>query len=182
MQNVSCAFTGHRPSKFPWRYDETDSRCVNLKAALSEQILELASSGITHFLSGMSEGVDVWAAASVLEWRKKFPTLKLHCILPYVTQADEWSDSAQALYHRILEQADSHVYVNREYTRNCLVERNRFMVDHSSVLLAVCKNINERRGGTAATIRYARKNGREIILLNPLTLRVAREGLTADSQ
>ena len=32
----SCAFTGHRPQKFPWRYDETDRRCVALKAKLTE--------------------------------------------------------------------------------------------------------------------------------------------------
>ena len=180
MDRCSCAFTGHRPSKFPWGYDETDSRCVNLKAALSEQILELANSGITHFLSGMSEGVDFWAAISVLEWRKKIPALKLHCILPCITQADKWSASSQTLYRQILEQADSHVYVNQEYTRTCMMERNHFMVDHSAVLLAVCKNSNERRSGTAATIRYARKTGKEIILLNPLTLSVTHEGLPAD--
>ena len=60
MNRNSCAFTGHRPSKFPWKYNETDSRCVELKAALSVQITELASSGVTHFLSGMGEGVDAW--------------------------------------------------------------------------------------------------------------------------
>ena len=27
----SCAFSGHRPKKFPWGYDEADSRCVELK-------------------------------------------------------------------------------------------------------------------------------------------------------
>ena len=36
MENKVCAFTGHRPNKLPWRYDETDSRCVALKAVLTE--------------------------------------------------------------------------------------------------------------------------------------------------
>jgi len=36
-----CAFTGHRPRKFPWKYDEADSRCVALKTALAEQIAAL---------------------------------------------------------------------------------------------------------------------------------------------
>ncbi len=61
-----------------------------------------------------------------------------------------------------------------------MMERNRFMVDHSSILLAVCKNTNERRGGTAATIRYAQKSGKEIILLDPLTLSVTHERSVSD--
>lgn len=171
----SCAFTGHRPCKFPWKDDESDQRCMALKAALSTQIAGLVNKGVTHFLSGMSEGVDIWAAISVLGLHKEIPSLKLHCILPCVEQADEWSDSVRELYCKILEQADSHVYVNREQTRNCMMERNRFMIDHSSMLLAVCKNMNERRSGTAATIRYAQKLGREIFIIDPITLDVTNK-------
>ena len=32
MLDKSCSFTGHRPHKFPWKYDEANSRCVSLKA------------------------------------------------------------------------------------------------------------------------------------------------------
>ena len=58
MKQTVCAFTGHRPSKFPWKYDETDSRCVALKTVLFEQIRWLTEAGFTHFLSGMAEAVD----------------------------------------------------------------------------------------------------------------------------
>jgi len=54
--NKVCAFTGHRPNKLPWRYNETDSRCVALKAVLMEQITILIEDGFTQFLSGMAEG------------------------------------------------------------------------------------------------------------------------------
>lgn len=47
MMDNCCAFTGHRPHKLPWRYDETDSRCVALKKALTEQITALAKAGIS---------------------------------------------------------------------------------------------------------------------------------------
>ena len=53
----ACAFTGHRPRKFPWGYDELDARCVSLKSVLTEQIEQLAMNGVTQFLSGMAEGV-----------------------------------------------------------------------------------------------------------------------------
>ena len=54
----SCAFTGHRPKSFPWRYDETARDCVLLKEALAVQIAALAERGVTGFLSGMALGVD----------------------------------------------------------------------------------------------------------------------------
>ena len=48
-----------------------------------------------------------------------------------------------------------------------MLERNRFLVDHAAALLAVYNG--ERRGGTAATVRYAQKMGRKIIVIAPLT-------------
>lgn len=47
-----------------------------------------------------------------------------------------------------------------------MLERNRYLVDHAACLLAVYNG--ERRGGTAMTVRYARKLGREVIVLNPV--------------
>ncbi len=58
MERKSCSFTGHRPKKFPWGYDEADVRCVALKKALAEQITKLVDAGYTDFLSGMAEGTD----------------------------------------------------------------------------------------------------------------------------
>ena len=167
MLGDCCAFTGHRPSKFPWKYDETDSRCVALKAVLTEQIAALANAGLTQFLSGMAEATDTWSALSVLDLREKNPAIKLHCILPCTAQAEKWSASSRVLYRSILERADSVVYVSRDYHKNCMLERNRFMVEHASTLLAVYNGV--RRSGTGATVNYARKMGREIIVIDPIT-------------
>ena len=93
--------------------------------------------------------------------------IALHCILPCKEQAEKWSASSQNLYYSILDRADSIVYVSRAYHKNCMLERNRFLVDHAAALLAVYNG--ERRGGTAATMRYAQKMGREIITIDPAT-------------
>ena len=41
MIETACAFTGHRPKSFPWRYDEAAPGCVALKRTLTEQIAEI---------------------------------------------------------------------------------------------------------------------------------------------
>ncbi len=58
MIEKCCAFTGHRPRKFPWGYNEADTKCVALKQALTREIVKLVEAGYTDFLSGMAEGTD----------------------------------------------------------------------------------------------------------------------------
>ena len=92
---ISCAFTGHRPHKFPWKDNEADLRCVALKETLAEQIAALAGAGVTEYFTGGADGTDCWAAEIVLSMREKNPVLKLRCVLPYEGQADRWSNSAR---------------------------------------------------------------------------------------
>ncbi len=160
-----CAFTGHRPRKFPWGYNEADTRCVALKKVLAGEIAKLVDAGYTDFFTGMAEGADTWAALAVLALKKETPALKLRCVLPCEGQADQWSASARELYYSILDQADDIVYVSREYSKDCMLKRNRYLVDHAACLLAVYNG--EWRGGTAMTVRYAKKLEREIIILEP---------------
>ena len=173
MLENSCAFTGHRPHKLPWRYNEADRSCLALKAALSEQITRLVDAGVTDFYSGGADGVDCWAALIILELRKKNPALRLHMCLPHEGQADKWNDSAQERYHSILERADSVDYVSRQYYDGCMIDRNHRLVESAGLLLAVFSGV--RRSGTGATVNYARKMGKEIIVIDPITWQVTHE-------
>ena len=48
-----------------------------------------------------------------------------------------------------------------------MLDRNQRLVDSAARLIAIYNG--EKRGGTAATVRYAQKEGREIIYINPET-------------
>jgi len=168
MKKAACAFTGHRPKSFPWKYDETAPDCVLLKEILQREIRTLAEKrGVTTFLSGMALGVDLWSPQIVLDLRAENPALRLDCILPCEGQEVKWETSMQDQYHAILAQADDVIYVNREYTPKCMLERNRYLVEYSSILLAVYNGV--RRSGTGATVRYAQRLGRETIIIDPVS-------------
>lgn len=171
---TSCAFTGHRPHKLPWRYDETDARCVELKRVISVLISKLAVAGVTDYYSGMADGADIFLSQAVLTLRRDAPALKLHCILPCDGQADQWPAEAQERYRAILNRADTVSWVCHQYQEGCMLERNRRLVNSAVLLLAVYNG--ERRGGTAATVRYAKKLGRDIIIIDPATQRLTLEG------
>lgn len=72
----------------------------------------------------------------------------------------------------ILHDADTVLYLNGQYHSNCMMERNRFLVDNSNVLLAIYDS--ECPGGTAATIRYAHTTGKALVVINPITQEVFR--------
>ncbi len=171
MDKTACAFTGHRPHKFPWKGDEADLRCVALKAVLAEQVEKLVAAGVTDFYSGMADGSDVWLSQIVLDLRKENPALKLHCYLPCEGQADKWSSSAQERYHSILGQANSVIYVSHKYYDGCMIARNHHLVEAAGRLLAVFNGV--KRSGTGATLNYARKLGREILIIEPVSLAIS---------
>lgn len=172
---TTCAFTSHRPHKFPWKDKEDDPRCIALKKVLTEQITALTEAGITDFFSGMADGTDHYCAQIVLTLREKNPALKLHCVLPHKGQADKWSDSARERYHSILKQANSVEYVSHTYYDGCMIDRNHRLVEYADLLLAVYNGT--RRSGTGATVNYARKMRREIIIIDPVTRHIVHEGI-----
>jgi len=62
--------------------------------------------------------------------------------------------------------------VGQEYSRNCMLKRNRCLVDHSSILLAVYNGTYQ--SGTGMTVRYAQRLKREIIIIDPTACDISK--------
>ena len=77
----TCAFTGHRPKGLG--YPESDGRCAALKEKLRSLIVKLIEEeGVTYFISGMAQGVDMYAAEIVLELKEQYPRLHWNVRFP----------------------------------------------------------------------------------------------------
>ena len=139
MEDLTCAFTGHRPSSYRFGYDEEHPDCCKLKALMTLQIVSLIENGVTTFLSGMALGADIWGAEIVLACKKQYPQkgIRLIAVLPCESQADRWSVEQRERYFNILAECDETVYISRHYTRDCMFRRNRWLIDHANFVLAV---------------------------------------------
>lgn len=169
----SCAFTGHRPQKLPFGFNEADERCTALKDILRKQIIRLIEEEkVTHFISGMALGVDMYAAEIVLDLKKTYPCITLESAIPCETQANKWNTAMRERYYEIASQCDKETMLQTKYTPNCMEKRNRYMVDHADYIIAVWDG---KPSGTGNTVKYAQKHEKEIILIDPSTLTV--EGL-----
>lgn len=159
----SCCFTGGRPTRFPWKYDENDPDCRRLKQSISEEVARLADGGCTHFISGMAQGADTYCAEAVLLLRAQREGITLECALPCPQQTDGWTQAQKTRHADIVAAADKVTMVSDAYTRNCMLKRNAYMVDHADVVLAVWNGT--ACGGTYNTIAYARKNDKTLKII-----------------
>ena len=111
-----CAFTGYRPQKMPFGYDESDPRCVEFKEKLRETIEGLIAEGYAHFLSGGAQGMDQFAAEIVVELKEKYPWIKLEMVSPFDGQAAKWPVSSRLRLAYLYDAADIVTPVSHEYT------------------------------------------------------------------
>ena len=170
MNPKTCAFTGHRPQNLPFGFNEEDKRCVWLKEILRSKITRLiVEERISHFISGMAIGIDMYAAEIVLSLKKDCPGITLEGVIPCTSQADKWPEQLQKRYADIFSKCDKTTYIQKNYTFNCMYKRNKYMVDQADIILAVWDG---SRGGTANTVKYALSQNKPVQIIHPQTLLV----------
>ena len=164
-KNYTLCFTGHRPQKLPWGFNEQDERCLTMKEKLKGLIEQSIIDGYCYFWSGMALGFDMICVEILLELKVKYEHIKIYGALPCKNQSQKWSLEQQKRYDKLINQLDGTHCLNDYYTGpECMLERNRFMIDNSSKLIAL---FNGNSGGTKSTIEYAKKQGLVVKIIKP---------------
>ena len=143
-----CCFTGHRPEKLGVSENK-------IKQLLSLAIDDAIKDGYVIFIVGMARGVDLWAGEIVLQRKQSNTNVKLICATPYSGFEAGWKQYWRKLYTSIASHADYRVAIGSKYSPRCFQKRNEWMVNHSSLVIAV---YNGYPGGTRNTIFYAEKH------------------------
>lgn len=152
IRHSSAAFTGHR--KYGGEADD-ELRLV---------VQDLYNRGITRFLCGMSWGFDLAAGRCVAELKQEYPYVELVAVEPFEGFRELFSGDAARLYDEVLAAADYRVVVC-DNERGAYMLRNDYLVDNAALVVAWYNNIP--RGGTAYTVRRARKCHVEVVNLYP---------------
>ena len=159
----TCCFTGHRPGKLPWGWQEDDPRCQALKGSIARELEGLYRRGYRHFLSGMAQGCDLYFAEAVLALRQARPDVTLEWAVPFPGQADRCPPQDRLRWLAVLDACDVETVVQRHYDRFCMLRRDRYLVNRSGCILAV---FDGSPGGTRYTLNYAMERQLEILLLD----------------
>ena len=121
----------------PFGDDENHPVCVRLKRQLRFYVERLIAQGCTHFITGMSQGIDTFFAELVIEYKGQHPELTLECALPSERQTDNWLERDRNRYYRIIENCNQETYLSNYSDQESFVKRNEYMIERADVLLVV---------------------------------------------
>ena len=151
-KQMTCCFTGHR-------YLPKD-KLEEIKELTKTEVIKLISNGVKYFGAGGALGFDALAAQIILELKEDYPNIKLILVLPCYNQTLKWQKEDVIIYEDIKSKCDKYVYISKEYNNECMLKRNRHLVDNSHYCICY---MNKQNGGTAYTVKYANDNQLKII-------------------
>jgi uncharacterized phage-like protein YoqJ len=159
MRGQTFHVTGHRPPALGG-YQVNSEENKWLIDMGRQMLLFLHAVGFKRMKTGMALGWDQWMLEEALKLRF-FQTV---AAIPCKGQERKWPAASRQQYHNLLKMCDEIHYVSdKPYDRNCMQERNMWMVDGSVATLAAFKGI---AGGTDNCLMYARRRGNLIITVN----------------
>ena len=173
----TICISGHReksivPYQNNFAYRDITANTVKCMLA---RYLDLAyMNGYDTFISGMAVGADLWGAEHIVDRRRQGTDISFIGVLPYLHHADCFPKRYVDLLYKVEREADKLILmsqnpdisyrscpVNENESRTLYRDRNYFMVDHSSAIIAFF-NDNSNYSGTAQTVNYARRQGLNI--------------------
>lgn len=145
------AFTGHRPDRLGG-WDPLHPVVERVKKALRDGII---AHWPIYAISGMAQGVDVWAAEACVELG-----IPYIAALPCDGWGENWPLPSQQRYQALLTKAkEIHVVSPGPFKLWKLQRRNEWMVDHCNLLLSVYDGSS---GGTLNCLEYAAHVKRDV--------------------
>lgn len=148
--------TGHRPDKLGGWENPRDSWEIPLN--LAKESLD----SISGIVSGGAAGWDLILAHAAIELQ-----IPLYMMIPFEGQDRKWNSHYRRLYNEAREYAVRELIISDSYSNKAFLDRNKAMVDYvkskQGFVLALWNG--DTRGGTAHCVKYAHKEGVEVVNL-----------------
>ncbi len=171
-----CAIIGQVPMRFPWGFDEEDSRCRKLKIELAQQTMVLHHSGVSQFLTACDCGVGLYAGEIINGLRLANSDLMLICYTPHEEQTTKWPPYLRERYFDMLEKCTCLSAVCPVGTLGAQLRTYKTIIDLSDVVLCVY-DLNGPAMGDAEdrALTYAVKTAHKpVMILDPIKLTTAQ--------
>lgn len=174
----ACAVTGHRPTRFKFKYNEDYALCKKIKKAILDEFKRMYDEQeMRRVWVGGALGVDMWAGEIALRLKETpgYGELELCIALPFKGHDAKWDKRSRERLAFLIRHSAECVTVGKADCRESYLERNCYLIDHADLLLAVYDHQKNLRSGTMHTVNYARKKKLPITLIHPDTAQIGRD-------
>lgn len=168
-KHMAIAFVGGCAKIVPDIDKYESDQFFALQKRIWQEVHRYIKDGYSTFYCGAARGADIlWGEIILAEKETNCPELKLICVIPFKKQTRGWGIIEKMRYRELMLRSDRIVQLYDSYQRGCYRARNHYMIDNSDVLIAIYNG--EPKDGTACTVEYAKRQGKEIVIINPDTL------------
>lgn len=164
MKNKSCCFLGHTSESILFN-NESSKQFRIFKEHLYNEILRLITQNdVTHFITGMDQGFQLYGAGIIEELKKQWIQITLECAIPYEEQAAHWHEPMRNRYFDIIGHCDKETLLETHYSPDSLKKCNEYLVDNSDFVVALWDGVDSVTGNF---VKYAEDNCKAVIVINP---------------
>lgn len=175
QESPTCGILGASPMCFPWGFDEEDEHCIDLKQALSKQILYLNAFGIDNFSVVCDPGVGLWCGEFINQIRDDIRLdIRLHCHVPYEEHTNKWHPELRRRYYDMMIACDFEYLDCETQSDTARLDACRAVVDTSSILLVVQDDEGKHDPTLDMAIQYAKSQNKQVNIMHPLTFKITR--------
>ncbi len=82
-------------------------------------------------------GSGFYCCEAALALRERRPGVTVEAVIPCEEQAARWRERDRERWFSLVERCDNETMLQHHYDRGCMLRRNRYLVDHSAMLIAV---------------------------------------------
>lgn len=107
-------------------------KILYVKKQLHQELLQAIQNGYTHFISGFASGVDLLFAEIVTKLKSNYPIM-LEAAIPYPGRLN----TPNLDFQRLIKCCDIVKVHSTHFFRGCYAVRNRYMIDNSTLAIAV---------------------------------------------
>lgn len=170
MDEKTCGFLSHIPTRFKFGWDEEDPLCLDLKQVILQQIQRLRQKDYNSFYVVPDSGASLWTGELLNLLRQDDSSLLLQCILPHEEIATKWSPELRDRYFALLEQCTHLSAVSRPDDPDATKKALSRMIDYSDFVIAVYDPASRRGDAVDQAMDDLIKTRKQFLMIHPDTL------------
>lgn len=157
MKNA-CTFTGPKPTRFKFKYNEDYKLCKKIKKSMMIQMKRLYNEkGVRRFYITGAIGMHMWAGELTLQLKSQpgYEDIELAIVLPFPDYNAQWDVKSRKRMEFLIRNSTEHITIGESASQINYVRANNYLVDQAQFMIAVSDHTGDLTSDMTKMEAYA---------------------------